>query len=379
MHLILTALFLSCPAPAAAQVAVSTPALTVEQAYRPVNPRDPLIPATVYGDMKGGEGRFKAPASAEVAKGTLNVAAADGLTQRLNAGIAATEAEFIGCLDADSFVEPDALKEIIPSFTDARVAAVTAAMSVHRPANILQHMQNAEYIFGITLRHSIATVNGLYVTPGPFSFYRHTVVRELGGFRYGNQTEDMEMALRIQQAGYYIENAPHARVYTSAPSTLPRLVKQRTRWTSGFLRNVLGEYRGLIGNRRHGALGILMLPTALLSIGSGLLLFFLMLYQFTDRALEALAVRAGIPLSYSLLPHGSFDWFYFPASFYFLLGSATLLAMFALIAIGKRISKTPGDLKTGVLAYTLLYIFIVPLWLLRSTTDVAFGIRRNWR
>ena len=297
----------------------------------------------------------------------------------LNAGIAATEAEFIGCLDADSFVEPDALKEIIPSFTDARVAAVTAAMSVHRPANILQHMQNAEYIFGITLRHSIATVNGLYVTPGPFSFYRHTVVRELGGFRYGNQTEDMEMALRIQQAGYYIENAPHARVYTSAPSTLPRLVKQRTRWTSGFLRNVLGEYRGLIGNRRHGALGILMLPTALLSIGSGLLLFFLMLYQFTDRALEALAVRAGIPLSYSLLPHGSFDWFYFPASFYLLLGSTTLLAMLALIAIGKRISKTPGDLKTGVLAYTLLYIFIVPLWLLRSTTDVAFGIRRNWR
>ena len=73
MHLILTALFLSCPAPAAAQVAVSTPALTVEQAYRPVNPRDPLIPATVYGDMKGGEGRFKAPASAEVAKGTFSV------------------------------------------------------------------------------------------------------------------------------------------------------------------------------------------------------------------------------------------------------------------------------------------------------------------
>ena len=35
----------------------------------------------------------------------------------LNAGIALTRAELIGCLDADSFVEPDALREIIPCFT----------------------------------------------------------------------------------------------------------------------------------------------------------------------------------------------------------------------------------------------------------------------
>ncbi len=109
-------------------------------------------------------------------------------------------------------------------------------------------MQNAEYIFGITLRHALASVNGLYVTPGPFSFYRRSVIEKLGGFRHGHQTEDMEMALRIQQAGYKIENAPRARVYTKAPNTLLGLVKQRTRWTTGFLRNVAGEYRGLIGN-----------------------------------------------------------------------------------------------------------------------------------
>lgn len=44
-------------APAAAQVAASTAApavpLTTEQAYRPSNGRDPLVPATVSGDTKG--------------------------------------------------------------------------------------------------------------------------------------------------------------------------------------------------------------------------------------------------------------------------------------------------------------------------------------
>lgn len=297
----------------------------------------------------------------------------------LNVGIAATTAELVGCLDADSFVEPDALREIVPCFAHANVAAATAAMSVHRPKNLLQHMQNAEYIFGITLRHAVASVNGLYVTPGPFSFYRRSVIGKVGGFRRGHQTEDMEMALRLQHAGYEIENAPRARVYTKSPDTVFKLIKQRTRWTTGFLRNILGEYRGLVGNTRYGALGVLMLPTALMAIGSGMMLFFLMLFTFTEHAVTAFTIRAGIPLSYSLLPHTSFDWFYFPATFYLLLGIATLIASLVLITAGKHISKTPGNLKLGIVSYTLLYAFIVPFWLIRSTADVALGTERVWK
>ncbi len=52
---------MSAAAPVCAQVAVSTAApVTVEQAYRPVNGRDPLVPATVYGDQKA-PGRASAP------------------------------------------------------------------------------------------------------------------------------------------------------------------------------------------------------------------------------------------------------------------------------------------------------------------------------
>lgn len=297
----------------------------------------------------------------------------------LNAGIAATEAEFIGCLDADSFVEPDALREIIPCFTREQVAAVTAAMSVHHPKNLLQHMQQAEYAFGITLRHTLASINGLYVTPGPFSFYRHSTIKELGGFRHGHQTEDMEMALRLQREGYEIENAPHARVYTKSPDTVLKLVKQRTRWTSGFLRNVLGEYRDLIGDKRQGVLGMLVLPVAVISIGSGIMVFSFSLVTLVRSVITAIQIRVGIPASYAFLPHGSFDWFYFPASFYILLGVATLLASLSLIVVGKRISKTPGNLGLGLISYTFLYGLIAPLWLIHATADVTFGKNRAWR
>lgn len=296
----------------------------------------------------------------------------------LNAGIAASSAEFIGCLDADSFVEPDSLRAIIPSFDDPRVMATTGAMSVHKAGTILQHMQNVEYIFGITLRHSIASVNGLYVTPGPFSFYRRAVFEELGGFRYGHQTEDMEMALRIQRAGYEIANAPRARVYTKAPATIPALIRQRTRWTSGFLRNIFGEYRTLIGSARHGALGMLMLPTALIAIASGIALFGLVIVQTTTHALAAAEIRSGIPLSYALVPHTAFDWFYLPGSLYLALAAVTLFISYSLIFAGKRISGTPGNIALG-LAFYLLYGLIIPLWLIRATVSVALHKRQAWR
>ncbi|HNW43325.1 MAG TPA: hypothetical protein PKI19_02405 [Elusimicrobiales bacterium] len=49
----LTVLFAATALPAAAQVAVSTPAVTVEDIYKPLTQRDPLIPSTVYGDSMG--------------------------------------------------------------------------------------------------------------------------------------------------------------------------------------------------------------------------------------------------------------------------------------------------------------------------------------
>ncbi len=297
----------------------------------------------------------------------------------LNAGIAVTRAEIVGCLDADSFAESSALIEIIPCFNDKNIAASTVAMSVHKPKNILQHMQSAEYIFGIALRHAIASVNGLYVTPGPFSFYRRDVIEKLGGFRYGHQTEDMEMALRIQQAGYGIENATRARVYTKTPHTVAGLIKQRTRWTTGFLRNILGEYRGLIFNRRRGALGMLVLPTSILAIASGIMLFILTIFLFARNAITLFDVRAGIPFSYAYFPRGSFDWFYFPTDFYLLLGALVLIASISLIMVGKSISRTPGSIAVSLISYTFLYGLIAPLWLLRATSDVAMGKRRNWR
>jgi Tfp pilus assembly protein PilP len=76
MRPILITLLICSAAPAAAQVAVSTAApavpLTTEQAYRPSNGRDPLVPATVSGDTKG-TAAPKAGQAPAVVSSTFNV------------------------------------------------------------------------------------------------------------------------------------------------------------------------------------------------------------------------------------------------------------------------------------------------------------------
>ena len=303
-----------------------------------------------------------------------------GKHNAINTGMAGTEASIIGCLDADSFVEPDALREMVTCFEHPEVAAATAAMSVHEPKNLLERMQYAEYSFGIMLRHTLSSINGLYVTPGPFSLYRREIVQKLGGFRFGYQTEDMEMALRLQQSGYRIDNAPHARVATKAPRTLRTLLKQRTRWISGFLYNITREYRGLLINSRHGALGMIVLPTAVFSIASGIITFITAGIIFGMWMLEGIFLRSGMPISYAYTPQfPELDFFYFPASAYLALACIMILGAFTMIVIGKRISKTPGALTPGLISYTLLYGLIAPLWLMRASADVLIGRKRSWR
>jgi len=73
MKFLITALLMSCAAGASAQIAVSTPVATVEQMYRPVNPRDPLLPATVFGDQKGPGKTSASSSSPSLEKGTFTV------------------------------------------------------------------------------------------------------------------------------------------------------------------------------------------------------------------------------------------------------------------------------------------------------------------
>ncbi len=92
----------------------------------------------------------------------------------LNLGVENTQAELIGCLDADSFVVSDALAEAVKKFEDCPDAcAVVPAMKVWHPRRPLELMQAVEYTFGIFYKKMFYNIASISVLPGPFSIYRH--------------------------------------------------------------------------------------------------------------------------------------------------------------------------------------------------------------
>jgi len=295
----------------------------------------------------------------------------------LNNGIAHATSEFVGCLDADSFVTPQALKRVMANFDDDKIGAVTSSMSVHAPKTLLERMQEAEYLFGIMLRHSMATFNGLYVTPGPFTVFRKRVFEELGPFRSAHQTEDMEIALRLQRAGWKIQNAPSASVFTKAPTTVTGLVKQRTRWSTGFLRNSF-DYRDLIGNPKRGVLGLLVLPLAYVSVFSGILLLVISMIRTTEAAWNYVARALEVPFTWDMSAL-TFDWFFLPISTISILSMVALAIVFAFIFIGAKIAEKDTRFGISLILYFLVYNFIAAIWQVRAVADVITNTKRSWR
>ncbi len=295
----------------------------------------------------------------------------------MNLGIESTNADIIGCLDADSFVDRGALLEVVRHFDSPKIAAVTASMAVHDPKNPLQRMQYAEYLAGITMRHILASVNGLYVTPGPFSFYRRTILQSVGGFHKAHNTEDMEMAMRLQSTGYIIENAARAKVYTKAPRTLSALVKQRTRWTSGFIRNAY-DYRSLIGNPRYGVLGLLVLPLGLLSLVSGIGLFILTIVRLAQTVQRTINTVGDVPVAH-LIQTPEIDLFYIPITSMLIFGCISIASILLTLIVGKKISGIEGKIGPDLFWNVMLYSLVSPLWVFTSLRDVILGTKRSWR
>ncbi|MBI4017604.1 MAG: glycosyltransferase [Candidatus Aenigmarchaeota archaeon] len=188
-----------------------------------------------------------------------------GKASALNAGIARARGTLVGCMDADSTAERDALKRMLGYFNDERVAAVTSSMKIANARGVLGRIQAAEYLLNIFLRKILTFMDALPVTPGPLSIYRKSVVKSMGGFNGDNMVEDMDMAFALHAAGYKIENSTGARVWTLCPTTLRGVYAQRVRWYRGLISTSF-KYRDLFFNTRYGNLGVFFLPLNFLSI-----------------------------------------------------------------------------------------------------------------
>ncbi len=294
----------------------------------------------------------------------------------VNLAIELTSSEIIGCLDADSYVEMNALLEIASAFNnDREIMSVAPTIIVHEPKTIFQKMQKTEYHISTFIRRMLSPMDAIQVTPGPFSFFRREVFKKIGLYKKAHNTEDVEFTLRMQSHHMRIRNAHMAYVYTSAPDTLYKLYRQRLRWAHGTMKNTL-DYRFMMFRRKYGILGMLTLPLSFLGV-------FIFLYNFGFVIFHAIknTIDKIVKISITGISFGipNFDLFFLNTDFMVILAYVFLGLGLVIIWNGTRLSEGRFRPTTGIFYFLVLYGIVAPFWFTRAIINIVFSRNTNWR
>ncbi len=296
-----------------------------------------------------------------------------------NLGIEYTNTPFLGCLDADCKVHPEALNRIMNYFIeDKNVMAVapTIVSNSDSEKNIIQKAQKVDFELQIYVKKMLSFVNAIHVTPGPFSIFRKEVFEKIGPFRHAHTTEDQEIALRMQQNNMKIEHAPDAYVYTNTLKTVKALYKQRTRWIYGFIRNAL-DYRHLLFRKRYGNIGFITLPSGFVSVSSVIFLFSFTVYNIFSYIKNKTLVLSAIGVSFNT-PELNLDPFFINTSAIMFVSVFVYASLFFSLYMGHKILHGKIKFDLSIIWFFVVYAIVAPFWLLKAVYNSIRNYEASW-
>ncbi len=186
-----------------------------------------------------------------------------GKADALNMGINVSQYPYFICMDADSVLQSDALRNIIrPILEEENVIACGGLIRILNnvmlkkgkivdyglPKNPLVGMQMLEYdrTF-LASRLLFDKFNGNLIISGAFGLFRKDVVMAVGGYDKDTVGEDMELVVKLHafcranKIPYQIKYATDAVCWSQAPETVRDLMKQRRRWHRGLFQSVFAH------------------------------------------------------------------------------------------------------------------------------------------
>ncbi len=225
--------------------------------------------ASHYGLIDPGEGKLSESSPAHPVLRWLRLPHG-GKARALNAAMLVMTTETVMTVDADTLLEPEACAAMSHAFAVLPQMVVAAGLlspvcSQTLSGRFFQWFQTYEYIRNFVSRYAWMRAHSLLLISGAFACFRRDAVLTVGGFDPECLVEDYELIHRLRRysfdrdLGWDVRVIGTAKARTDAPSTLGSFLRQRRRWFAGFLQTQYW-YRSMIGNRRYGTLGTLMLP-----------------------------------------------------------------------------------------------------------------------
>lgn len=280
-----------------------------------------------------------------------------GKASALNFGIDKAKNGFVAVMDADSFLDKDALKNCVQYFDSNDVAAVTSHILCSRKKNFWERMQNIELMIISVTRKLEEHINLIWVTPGPLSVYRKDVLKKLGGFDEKNLVEDVEIAWRILQGGYRIRMAFDAFAYSIYPYRFKRWWGQRVRWAIGGIQT-LSKYKSSIGTKHH-MVGSFLVPTSFIGYSSSIIGIGIFLYLVSIRTFNFL-IYTFRAFALGLDPFARIGFVYY-VDIKIILGFIVFFIGLSLMKISLSLHKWKVkwyEILLFLFIYPILYVFV---------------------
>jgi poly-beta-1,6-N-acetyl-D-glucosamine synthase len=152
--------------------------------------------------------------------------------------------ELVMCLDADSSIDKDALKNVAIHFADPKVAALSANVKIIKRKGLLNWIQKFEYLVCYQMKRAESLFDCEYIVGGIGSVFRKSVLEKVGYYDTNTVTEDIDLSMKILQLGNKENKVIYGAdvvAYTESVLDISGLIKQRYRWKWGrcqtFLKN----------------------------------------------------------------------------------------------------------------------------------------------
>jgi cellulose synthase/poly-beta-1,6-N-acetylglucosamine synthase-like glycosyltransferase len=265
-----------------------------------------------------------------------------GKSAALNAGVKLAKNDIILCFDADYYPQRDIIDKLVAKFSDPKVGAVQARITVlNEPINMVTRLVALERTGGYRVDQQAREELGLIPQfGGTAGAVRRSLLEQLGGWDESILAEDTDLTFRVCLAGYKVRYVNDAECYEEAVESWRAYWKQRHRWAAGHMQCFFKHWLRVLRSNNLGfkekidgllLLGVYFMPVlALLSWIVGISLFFLK------------------PLDWFRML-----WALMPVSFYSCVGN---FAPFFEVGIGVYLDgRTRAQWLVPLLVFTFLY------------------------
>ncbi|HXY00453.1 MAG TPA: glycosyltransferase [Candidatus Limnocylindrales bacterium] len=183
-----------------------------------------------------------------------------GKAAALNNALSHAKTDIVVTIDADTEIEPDAIRKLLRHFSDPTVGAVAGNVKVGNRTRWLTRWQALEYVTSQNMeKRAFDLLNCITVVPGALGAWRKIAIEQAGGITADTVAEDADLTIGIRRLGWRVTYDEEALAWTEAPETPGVLIRQRFRWTFGTLQS-FWKHRDTLFHPKYGTLGWIALP-----------------------------------------------------------------------------------------------------------------------